>query len=85
MTREELREKVARVLAAGMREQPDDAWKFYANDADAAIAIVLEEAANIASEMWIIGHGNLNADPYYAAKQVGDEIAAAIRALKVRP
>lgn len=52
------------------------------NMADAAIALVLEEAAKVAEDMPIQGHGNLATAPYAAAKQVADEIAAAIRALK---
>lgn len=46
--------------------------------------LALEEAARVASDMWIEGHGNLPVEPYAAAKQVCSEIAAAIRALKSR-
>ena len=47
-----------------------------------AIDVVLEEAAKVADGMWWQGHGNLATAPYAAAEQAGDEIAAAIRALK---
>ena len=86
MTREEMRERVARALAETQGEIVNDAWRFYLDDADAAIAIIrgetLEEAARVAENMPINGHGNLAVEPYAAAKQVSDEIAAAIRALK---
>lgn len=45
----------------------------------------LEEAAKVAEGMWWQGHGNLATAPYAAAEQAGDEIAAAIRALKEKP
>lgn len=48
----------------------------------AALDLALEEAAQVAAEMWVDGHGNLPTEPYAAAKQVCAEIAAAIRALK---
>ena len=45
---DELREKVARVLANAMGEIGDDVWKFYLREADAAIALVSgEQAARI--------------------------------------
>ena len=42
---DELREKVARVLANAMGEIGDDVWKFYLREADAAIALVSGEQA----------------------------------------
>lgn len=47
-----------------------------------ARADALEEAAKVAAGMWWQGHGHLATEPYAAAKQASDEIAAAIRALK---
>ena len=88
MTREELGEKVARVLAAGMGEQPDDAWKFYANDADAAIAIiraeVLEEAARVASD-GPCGQPEYAWDYWCGYGNGKRAAAAAIRSLKDKP
>jgi hypothetical protein len=43
---EALREKVARELAKNIEEE--DLWKFYRRTADAAIAVVLKEAARVA-------------------------------------
>lgn len=43
---DELREKVARVLANAMGEIGDDVWKFYLREADAAIALVSGEQAD---------------------------------------
>lgn len=63
---DELREKVARSLAIGMGEIGDDVWKFYLREADAAIALCMEEAAK-ELDRW--------GDIY------GDNAAAAIRAL----
>lgn len=61
----------------------------FTDEAEAALAIArpairreaLEEAARVAQGMWWQGHGNLATEPYAAAKQAGDEIAAAIRAM----
>ena len=53
--------------------------------ARAAIAVALEEAAKVAEGMWWQGRSNLTTAPYAAAKEVGDEIAAAIRALEEEP
>lgn len=54
MTREEMRERVARVLAEFQGEIHEGTWKYYLNDADAAIAIIrgetLEEAAKVADD-----------------------------------
>lgn len=44
--------------------------------------LALEEAAKVADNMWVQGHGNLPVEPYAATKQVSGEIAAAIRDLK---
>lgn len=44
---QELRERVARVLAEFQGEIHEGTWKFYLKDADAAIALVLEEAARL--------------------------------------
>ena len=74
MTREELREKVAREFA-GIH------WTVFLHEADAAIALVLEEAAKTAEAFPARTHGNLATAPYAAAEQAADEIAAAIRAL----
>lgn len=83
---QELRERVAfefRSMAASeIHMNAPYTWEQFA---DAAIALVraelLEEAAKVAEDMPINGHGNLAVEPYAAAKQVSDEIAAAIRAL----
>lgn len=44
-----------------------------------------EEAARVADGMWWQGRENLTSASYAAAKEVGDEIAAAIRALSPPP
>lgn len=54
----------------------------YAKAARAAIVVVLEEAAKVAEMFPAYRHGNLAANPYAAAQQASDEIAAAIRAMK---
>lgn len=70
MTREELREKVAKAMAATHGYKPD---ALTYREADAAIAIIrgetLEEAAKVA-----LGE--------YRRSSSGEEIAAAIRAMK---
>ena len=86
----DLRERIKELIASGCGcdrmciHTKDDCG--CQNDADAAIALVraevLEEAAKVAEGMPINGHGNLAVEPYAAAKQVSDEIAAAIRALE---
>ena len=48
----------------------------------AAIALCMEEAAKVAEAFPARTHGNLATAPYAAAEQAGDEIAAAIRAMK---
>lgn len=52
------------------------------NTADAAIALVLEEAARTAEAFPARAHGNLATAPYAAAEQAAEEIATAIRAMK---
>ena len=75
MTREELKKEVKEIIAKGCGcvryclKNPDDCG--CAKDADAAIAIVLEEAAKVADET---GSGSYDAI----------HIAAAIRALGVK-
>lgn len=70
MTREELREKVANAIEQALLTARIDPLP-YGPEADAAIAIVLEEAAKVADEHEDdMGHGK------------GAKIAAAIRALK---
>ena len=88
---DELRERVARVLAEGQGEIHEGTWKYYLNDADAAIALirgeVLEEAAKVADELsdrwtkeWRAG---LKADSRLEAFSDGaEDVAFAIRALK---
>ena len=77
---DELREKVARVLANAMGEIGDDVWKFYLREADAAIALIraetLEEAAKAVEETIA-----------YSTPQAiqRDNCAAAIRAMKDKP
>jgi hypothetical protein len=79
---DDLREKVARVLANAMGEIGDDVWKFYLREADAAIALIrnetLEEAAKVADEeanrYWDNGH------PFRDGTAL--HIAAVIRGLK---
>lgn len=83
--REALRETVARELANDMGEVVDRAWKFYLRGADAAIAIVLEEAASVAALFPAVTHGDLATDPHAAAAQAAQEIAAAILAMKGKP
>lgn len=70
-------------VARAMFEPPRD--RYYRAHASAALDLALEEAAQVASDMWVEGHGNLPTEPYAAAKQVCAEIAAAIRALKSAP
>ena len=48
---DELREKVARVLANAMGEIGDDVWKFYLREADAAIALVNGEQAALIEQL----------------------------------
>jgi hypothetical protein len=51
MTPDDLVERVARALVSNdsrLKGQEDRLWKIYANDARAAIAIALEEAARVA-------------------------------------
>lgn len=90
----DLREKVAEALwqaeslrVVGTRRNvpwsesgAHDQWRPLA---DAVIAICMEEAARVAEGMWWQGHGNLATEPYAAAAQAGNEIAAAIRALAI--
>lgn len=45
----------------------------------------LEEAAKVAEAFPARTHGNLATAPYAAAEQASEEIAAAIRVLKVSP
>lgn len=67
-----LRERVARRLAEAQGEIVNDAWRFYLDDAAAAIALVLEEAARCAEDCSVALNGTYEAI----------HIAAAIRALK---
>jgi hypothetical protein len=86
MTREELREKVARAVAqyhgwAHWREEPE--WArlnnlFFAQ-ADAAIALCMEEAAKVAESA---PHWTDNGPPLGKMPTGRNDIAAAIRALK---
>ena len=89
MTRDELRERVARAICQNMGprchclDNPElvcSEYLFHAT-ADAAIAVVLEEAAKVAEAFPAHDHGNLATAPPQAAEQAADEIAAAIRAL----
>lgn len=73
--RDELVEKVAKLYTD--KWGVTDAWL-----ADAAIDIVLEEAARVAEAFPAHTHGNLATAPAQAAEQASDEIAAAIRAMK---
>jgi len=79
MTREELRERVAEAMCDAVNVE--STWgetgtlhreKVWFVSADAAIALVLEEAARVALEE-------------YRKSSSGEEIAAAIRALKDKP
>lgn len=88
---DELTEKVAKEIHYGLGE--GWAYSAYGGDelstcmdqliraADAAIALVLEEAAKVAEGFPAKAHGNLATAPYAAVEQAADEIAAAIRAL----
>lgn len=74
MTREELREKVARAMF------DDPLWQQYLAHADAAIAVVLEEAAQA------LPTPNEYGDPWDAGYNMAlEKSAAAIRALKGEP
>jgi hypothetical protein len=79
----ELREKVARMIAAHVGEEKF--WGLYRDTADAAIALVraetLEEAAKLAARYPNITKSTI---PVHAASPAGAEIAAAILAL-VKP
>lgn len=83
MTREEMREKVARALAETQGEIVNDAWRFYLDDADAAIAIIrgetLEEAARV---VWVDRVKDPYKDGDYGWNAAMEAAAAAIRALK---
>lgn len=74
----DLRERVARALAATQGEIVNDAWRFYLDDADAAIdlirAEVLEEAAKVADDLVLAHPGR--------ADLTAIQCAAALRALK---
>lgn len=89
MTRNELREKVARAICKHQDEDPDDTsdshpkwrgWHQYAGAADVAIDETLEEAAKVADEYaekdWRLGEGFRN--------KAGLDIASALRAMKGR-
>lgn len=81
-----LRERVARELRAFYSDEPVAVCDGVAlKAADAAIALVVEEAARVAGDFPAYRHGNLAAHPFAAAQQASDEIAAAIRALKENP
>lgn len=78
-----LRERVARAIDQSLcNARVTSNNLFYLPEADAAIALVLEEAARTAEAFPARTHGNLATAPYAAAEQAADEIAAAIRALK---
>lgn len=72
MTPDELREAVWKAIMSSNTNT---------EAADAAIAIVLEQAAKVADAFPARTHGALATAPYAAAEQASDEIAAAIRAL----
>ena len=81
MTPDELREKVARAIAD--YELPvgpgwQDRWRDYFGTADAAIAVVLEEAARVAEDAAPVCQ---DMEATKIAERC-DDIAAAIRALK---
>ena len=84
MMTDTLRERVARAICCANNcmyaEKCKSLW--FKQEADAAIALVLEEAARTAEAFPARTHGNLATAPYAAAEQAADEIAAAIRALK---
>lgn len=77
----DLVERVARVLMSPKADPSD--WRFWTDEASAAIAVVLEEAAKVARRYAenVRNHGNLATAPYAAAEQAADEIVAAIRAM----
>lgn len=91
MTHDELREKVARAICRGQGLDPDmlikvetfmrwmPQWKLFLNNADAAIAICMEEAARVVERMsGSVRQGNIAA--LYIPPTAKDA-AAAIRAL----
>lgn len=84
--RDELVEKVARVLADGQGEHQEGVWRFYAKDATAAIdlirAEVLEEAARVADDYEGKGMDGGYDSHLGDAFRTRRDIAAAIRALK---
>lgn len=76
---QELRERVARVLAEFQGEIHEGTWKFYLKDADAAIALVLEEAAKVA----MASPADYGSPRSYCEGR--SAATAAIRALKNKP
>lgn len=84
MTEDELigRVMMEMIASVGMEDlTPDDNHALNVM-ARAAIAVALEEAATLADRFPARAHGNLATTPHAAAEQAGNEIAAAIRALK---
>lgn len=93
----DLRERVARVLSEAQGENVNGAWRFYLDDADAAIALVraevLEEAARVAEGKSVEAAGNVyqtdkpgnfwDEDSVYGTGR--RQAADAIRALKSKP
>ncbi len=93
MTTSNLRERVARAICKAEGDGPDSldpwmepehqhpAWEHYEDHADAAIAIVLEEAAKVA-ECAPYNKGGIVCG---CSEGLGNWTAAAIRALKEKP
>lgn len=85
---DDLREKVARVLADGQGEHGEGVWKFYLKDADAAITIIWNEAMEEA-ETALYSVARWDREIFDSLVQAADgtfvkvdEAAAAIRARK---
>jgi len=81
----DLRERVARVLAEFQGEIHDGTWRFYLKDADAAIALVLEEAAKECDKISMDDFTMLGRDHMAWMRATATDCAAAIRALKGKP
>jgi hypothetical protein len=93
MTPSDLRERVARAICKAEGDDPDSfdpwmepehqhpAWEHYEDHADAAIAIVLEEAAAVAAINWLPGY-KITSEFQAGVVSGRLDAAAAIRALK---
>jgi alpha-D-ribose 1-methylphosphonate 5-triphosphate diphosphatase PhnM len=83
MSETSLRERVARAMASAIFQDPDRCWTLHTLAADAAIALVVEEAARVAN---VFPRGSAyaseNADIYRAQEEACARAVQAILRLK---